>query len=85
MAWPPGTHRTYEDLVPQGERRVAFFVPLVDSIRVDGASLAVTSARDYRFESLSIRGSGFSLDVRVSGTLALNAGHVVVRVLARAP
>lgn len=72
-----------DDLVPQGERRVAFFVPSVDSIRVDGASLAVTSARDYRFESLSIRGSGFSLDVRVSGTLTLSAGHVVVRLPAR--
>jgi len=67
-----------DDLVAQGERRVAFFAPSVDSIRVDGASLAVT-ARDYRFESLSMQGAGFSLDVRVPGTLSINAGRVAVR------
>jgi hypothetical protein len=74
-----------DDLVPQGERRVAFFVPSVDTIRVDGAPVSVTSASDYRFEGLSIRGAGFSLDVRVPGTLSLSAGRVALRVSPRVP
>ena len=74
-----------DDLVPPGERRVAFFVPSVDSIRVDGAPLAVTSATERRFEGLSIKGAGFTLDVRVPGTLTLSAGHVAVRLSPRAP
>ena len=74
-----------DDLVPRGERRVAFFVPSVDSIRVDGAPFAVTSAGDHRFEGLSIRGAGFSLEVHVPGTLSLSAGRVAVRVSPRAP
>jgi hypothetical protein len=74
-----------DDLVPQGERRVAFFVPSVDSIRVDGTPLPVTSASDYRFEALSIQGTGFSLDVKVPGTLSLSAGRVAVRLSPRAP
>jgi hypothetical protein len=64
-----------DDLVPQGERRVAFFVPSVDSIRVDDAPLAVTSASDYRFVGLSIRGAGFSLDVKVPGRGPARACH----------
>jgi hypothetical protein len=74
-----------DDLVPQGERRVAFFIPSVDSIRVDGAPLAVVSRGDHRFENLSIRGAGFSLDAGVPGTLSLSAGRVAVRVVPRAP
>jgi hypothetical protein len=72
-----------DDLVPPGERRVAFFVPSVDSIMVDGAHVAVTSVDEYRFEVLSIKGTGFSLDVRVPGTLTLSAGRVVVQLPAR--
>ena len=72
-----------DDLVPPGERQVAFFVPSVDSITVDGAPVAVTSLNDYRFEVLSIQGTGFSLDVRVPGTLTLSAGRVVVQLPAR--
>ncbi len=74
-----------DDLVPQGERRVAFFVTSVESIRVDSTPLAVTSVGDYRFEGLSIRGAGFSLDVRVPGTLNLSAGRVAVRLSPRGP
>jgi hypothetical protein len=36
-----------DDLVPPGERHVAFFVPSVDSITVDGAPFAVTSVDAY--------------------------------------
>lgn len=74
-----------DDLVPQGERRVAFFVPSLDSIRVNGVPRVVTSASDYRFEGLSIQGAGFSLDVRVPGTLSLSAGRVAVRLSPRGP
>ena len=74
-----------DDLVPPGERHVAFFVPSVDSISVDGAPFAVTSVDAYRFEVLSIKGTGFSLDVRVPGTLTLSEGRVVVRLLPRSP
>jgi hypothetical protein len=72
-----------DDLVPPGERHVAFFVPSVDAITVDGAPVAVTTACDCRFEVLGIRGTGFSLDVRVPGTLTLGAGRVVVQLPAR--
>jgi hypothetical protein len=74
-----------DDLVSQGERRVAFFVPSVDSIRVDGAPLPVTAASDYRFQGLSIWGGGFSLDVRIPGTLSISAGRVAVRLTPRDP
>lgn len=74
-----------DDLVEPGERRVAFFVPLVDSIRVDGVLLAVTSATDHQFEALSIRGAGFALDVLVPGMLTVRAGRLVVRVPPRSP
>jgi len=74
-----------DDLVPLGERRIAFFVPSVDSIEVDGASLTVTSSSDHRFGVLSIRGAGFSLEVHAPGTLSLSAGRVAVRVSPRAP
>ena len=74
-----------DDLVPPGERHVAFFVPSVDSITVDGVPLAGASVSDYRFEVLSARGSGFSLDVRASGTLTMSADRVVVRLPARSP
>jgi hypothetical protein len=74
-----------DDLVPQGERRVAFFVASLDSIRVDGVPRVVTSGTDYRFEGLSIQGAGFSLDVRVPGTLSSSAGRVAVRLSPRAP
>lgn len=74
-----------DDLVPPGERHVAFFVPSVDSITVDGVPLAGASVSDHRFEVLSARGAGFSLDVRDSGTLTMSAGRVVVRVPARSP
>jgi hypothetical protein len=68
-----------DDLVPGGERRVAFFVASLDSIRVNGAPVNVRSAGDNRFEDLSIRGAGFSLEVKVPGTLSSSAGHVAVR------
>jgi hypothetical protein len=74
-----------DDLVPQGERRVACFVPSVDSIRVDGTPVAILAAHDYRFEALSMQGTGFSLDVRIPGTLRLSAGRVAVRLSPRAP
>jgi hypothetical protein len=74
-----------DDLVPQGERRVAFFVPSVDSIRVDGAPLTVNSTTDYRFQGLSIQGAGFSLGVWVPGTLSFSAARVAVRLTPRAP
>jgi hypothetical protein len=74
-----------DDLVPPGERRVAFFVGSVDSIQMDGTPLAVTSAKDYRFGILNIRGAGFSLEVRAPGTLSLSDGRVAVRVTPRAP
>lgn len=74
-----------DDLVPPGERRVAFFVSSVDSIRVNGAPLAVTSESDYQFDGLSIHGDGFSLDVRVPGTLSLSGGRVAVRLSPGAP
>lgn len=73
-----------DDLVPPGERRVAFFVRSVDSIQVDGTPLAVTSAKDHRFGVLSIRGAGFSLEVHAPGTLSLSDGRVAVRVSPRA-
>lgn len=74
-----------DDLVPPGERRVAFFVPSVDSIRVDGVPLAVTSATDRPFEGLKVEGAGFSLDARVPGTLKLSAGHLAVKLSPRSP
>jgi len=74
-----------DDLLPQGERRVAFFVRSVDSIRVDGVPVAVRSATDHRFEGLSMKGAGFSLDVRVPGTMSMSAGRVAVRLLPRSP
>jgi hypothetical protein len=74
-----------DDLVPPGERRVAFFVPSVDSIEVDGTPLAVTSTNNLRFGALSIRGAGFSLEVHAPGTLSLSAGRVAVRMSPRAP
>jgi hypothetical protein len=74
-----------DDLVPPGERRVAFFVPSVDSIRVDGAPVAPTVAGDHRFERLDARGAGFSIDARVPGTIKVSAGRVAIRLSPRAP
>lgn len=74
-----------DDLVESGERRVACFVPAVDSIVADGAALSVTAAGDHRFEHLRLRGAGVSLDVRVPGTLSVATGRVAVRLSPRAP
>ena len=74
-----------DDLVPPGDRRVAFFVPSLDSIRVNGVSVTVTSATERSFENLNIQGVGFTLDARVPGTLALSPGRVSVRLSPRSP
>jgi hypothetical protein len=68
-----------DDLVPQGERRVAFFVPSLDSIRVDGAPRAAAAAGDCQFERLNVRGAGFSLDARVPGTMVIGVDRVAIR------
>jgi hypothetical protein len=47
--------------------------------------VAVNSATDYRFEALRMNGAGFSLDVRVPGTMIVRAGRVAVRLHPRSP
>jgi len=74
-----------DDLVAEGERRVTFYVPSVDSIRVDGAPGAFTPTDARRFDDLLIRGAGFSLEARVPGTLTLSANRIAVRLAPRAP
>lgn len=74
-----------DDLVPRGERRVAFFVPSVEAIEMDGAPLTVTSSSDHQFEALSLRGAGFALEVHAPGTLSVSAGRVAVHVSPHAP
>jgi hypothetical protein len=72
-----------DDLLPTGERHIAFFVPSLDSITVDGVPLTGAAAGDHRFEVLSARGAGFSLDVRTPGTLTMSTGGMVVRLHAQ--
>jgi len=74
-----------DDLLPQGERRVTFFAPAVDSILVDGVPLIATSVTDHPFQRLTIQEPGFSLEARVPGTLTRSAGRIAVRLSPHSP